>query len=1267
MKLPVHRLPLLIGIALLFTGSANADTVTFHGKVTMADGSPPGRIVSIQRTCAGLDHPIREASVSPKTGEYWVRLQVDDFGHVVAGVGYTSLPCVLEAVASGLASTQLDLMDRGVVRSGVLPTIVLTPETNTVKLSLNDAAVPHAASAFWNSAIKELGARNWPAAETSLRNVVEKAPKFAPAWSVLGTVCENQGKSEHARKALQRAIELDPKPLPPYVALADAQIELKDWEGAAATSRALIAADTKNQYVEAHLQNAVARYQLKDYDGALASINNAIRLDKRAELPRAEYVLALVLEARQEFEGAAQHFRNYAQQHPRAKDAAAATARIANLGKTPPADLSVELAPADLRLAAAGEAAVPGGIKAFSTLAHLKGAPSYQDFFLEYCRAITENGPTGTNATKESGEAVRAFIASVSALETIGERRADSTLIRLSLANEEQRRRSQIILDLLGWKLIAKGDSFSVEPGEQDNQGHRQWVLAALGIDQLGMQQALVEKGNFEFEIPRENARLVGGAAWGVILKGVPEAVGGPIAVFMGDWRFARVYRGLGAMEGDTAATLVSAIGLANLIVKYSPLVADFGEALAVANQHVEVPGGVKAQPVWARLAGANPQSPAPFLRALFEKDQGRLLAFYFDLARADAPHQQYFTQSPERAEAFYKWYRESTGPVLAATRWQADVLHKLPLDAAGKVAFPGGREAWSTGAPHQEALESDDDVLLRHAPLEALAALTVLEEKRAAPLSPAAVQLLAQHFEEWRRLFPYFEKLPGLDAAEFHALADFAAEVAKAPASRRNVLMGEWHSLVKLMVLGTEAGSLNATQGARAFRQVCEGLRSGSPSAKAIEALRDMAGDGPDVDEALASHLLRLGGSRREAFEKVKTLQNVPRLGALTDPPDAAKTLAALSGAVYAALLDPACLLVAEDPLLLSRHNFVPGPGLFAPPSLVISNVPPGSNFAGGFGSFQEVASALNQRTVGELQAATEIDAAGIHADAAPAAWPGGPLAAAPAANDLIFRAGGRIVEVYATVTDSRGRYVDDLAAGQFAILEDGRQKPVFAFENHTSGVSVALVFDTTGSMATALAPLKNAALQLVEELRPTDSVAVYSFNDTVHELQSFTTDKAAAKRAILKTSASGITALYDALVRVNHDLSARAGKKVIIVFTDGSDNASTLPANIAIERAKARGIPIYTIAEGEALIHPELIRQLSNISQSTGGTPFLIRKLSDIGGVFEKVSQDLMHGYLLAVQTAPGANREWRKIEVVLSGPKGRHVRAREGYYAE
>ena len=274
---------------------------------------------------------------------------------------------------------------------------------------------------------------------------------------------------------------------------------------------------------------------------------------------------------------------------------------------------------------------------------------------------------------------------------------------------------------------------------------------------------------------------------------------------------------------------------------------------------------------------------------------------------------------------------------------------------------------------------------------------------------------------------------------------------------------------------------------------------------------------------------------------------------------------------------------------------------------------------------------------------------------------------AASATPGEVLFRASGRLVEVYATVTDSRGRYVDDLSAEEFSIVEGDRSQAISAFENHTASVSVALLFDTTGSMEASLPALKSAALHLLDELRPDDSVAVYGFTERVAELQPFTTDKTAAKRAVLRTHASGSTALYDALLRVNHDLAERSGKKVIIVFTDGNDNSSMLTADDVIQRAKTRGVPIYTIAEGEALGDLQLLGQLDDISRSTGGIPFVIHRASEIGGVFQRVSEDLMHGYLLAFQPPASDDHAWHAIKVVLSTAKGRQVRARAGYYPD
>ena len=104
-----------------------------------------------------------------------------------------------------------------------------------------------------------------------------------------------------------------------------------------------------------------------------------------------------------------------------------------------------------------------------------------------------------------------------------------------------------------------------------------------------------------------------------------------------------------------------------------------------------------------------------------------------------------------------------------------------------------------------------------------------------------------------------------------------------------------------------------------------------------------------------------------------------------------------------------------------------------------------------------------------------------------------------------------------------------------------------------------------------------------------------------------------------------------------------------------------------VAIERAKANGVPIYTIAQGEAIGHRDMLEQLEGISKATGGESFAIEKPSEIGRVFEKVSQDLTHGYLLLFQPPPAEGPAMRPIQVIVNGQRGLKVRAREGYYPE
>lgn len=1245
------------------TPAAAQDYVFFRGKVTLEDGSLPDHSVTVQRVCYGLQQPVREALTNRKTGEYVVRLFVSHLGQVFSGMGgFETLPCSLEASATGMVSSRIDLTDRRMTQNPRLPDLILTPKSQAAVFSIAPpAGLPRAAARHWERAVKHLTSRDWSSAEAPLRAAVAAAPKFAAAWSALGNVCAHLGQAEEARHALETAIALDAKPLASYQMLSRILLDLKDWPAVLATTGKLIEADSKHVYVEAYLFHAVALYQTREFDQALARVDEALRLDRLHELKRAEYVRGLILEAKGDLPAAEKSLRAYLAANPRAKEAETVRQRLANLGQGPPADLSAEFNSLDLSLAAAGESPVPGGIKAFSAVAQLPGAPAAHDLFLEYCRAVITGRPDMPSRTREAREEVRAFIAAMAVLERLGERTENGTLIRLATASDAAIAKTRTLLAELGWRLVARGDGYAIETGDRPGDGLRQRALAALGVEELDLRNALAQRREFTFEIPRETARLVGGTAWGLVLKDVPEYAGGPVEAFIRDARFARVYLGLGAMDADSAAALVSAVGLPNLLVKHSALTAAYAGAIELNGPRVAVPGGTQAEPIWARLAGAPPQPAAPFLRALFEKDQGRLLAFYHHLARAGAPQQQFFTRTPERAEAFYRWFREAGPPPAsynAAQSWHARLLQSLPVDASGRVHFPGGREVW--GPPN----ESDEDILLRRAPLEAFIHLAQLEQRRGTPLSPASARLLAPHDGEWQSLFGYFEQLPALDEPAFRALEEFATAAAAAPESQREQLLGQWHSLVQLIVLGSQAGSLSPAQAEQAFRQTCAALRGANASSAALAVLRGITGESGSLDDALAGRLLRLSGPRREAFETVRKLQDAPRLSALEPGGDPAKTLAALSGAVYAALLDPSLLLVATDRQLLRKHRFISPDRLFPPSSLVVSNQQPGSNFQGGFASFAEASLPLRERTVGAAARAPEPSAS---PSTLPLQAPHGADTPFEGAADVVFEARGRVVEVYATVTDGRGRYVDNLTKAQFTILEEGAARPAVAFESYLAGVSVALLFDTTGSMAHTLPQLKAAALQLLDELRAVDSVAVYNFDETVTAALPFTGDKEAAKRAILKLHPCGTTGLYEALVRVNHDLASRTGKKVIVVFTDGADNASMLSSELAIESAKERGVPIYTIAQGQALLHVQLVAELDHIARATGGTPFLIRQPADIAEVFARISQDLMHGYLVAFQPTPGENRVWRKIEVLLNGSKGLRVRAREGFYVE
>lgn len=274
----------------------------------------------------------------------------------------------------------------------------------------------------------------------------------------------------------------------------------------------------------------------------------------------------------------------------------------------------------------------------------------------------------------------------------------------------------------------------------------------------------------------------------------------------------------------------------------------------------------------------------------------------------------------------------------------------------------------------------------------------------------------------------------------------------------------------------------------------------------------------------------------------------------------------------------------------------------------------------------------------------------------------------AVPQSPRDVIRVQTRLVEVYATVYDHAGHYVDGLGREHFEVREDGKPQTIANFEANVDRLSCAILLDTTGSMAGVLPRVKNAVTKLIDELGPQDSVAIYSFDSQVTLRQEFTTDKPSAKRAVLRLRAEGSTALFDSISQTVQEISTQPGKKVLVVFTDGDDNASQLNSASAVNRAKRLGIPLYTIAEGEALDTPRLRKLLKELSESTGALSYEIKKAADIEPVFQEISHELQHLYLLTYRPPAGpASGQWRKIEVSVKGPGAYRIRAKQGYSIE
>lgn len=276
------------------------------------------------------------------------------------------------------------------------------------------------------------------------------------------------------------------------------------------------------------------------------------------------------------------------------------------------------------------------------------------------------------------------------------------------------------------------------------------------------------------------------------------------------------------------------------------------------------------------------------------------------------------------------------------------------------------------------------------------------------------------------------------------------------------------------------------------------------------------------------------------------------------------------------------------------------------------------------------------------------------------------------------VFKSGIDLVTVSATVRDRRGRAVADLAAQDFEVLDKGVRRPISEFRTEAAPVSVAILFDVSGSMDIASRALAarfaaHHVLSWLEDGR--DEAALFAFDSRLHEVAPFTVDTRALQGALGEVDPFGATSLHDAIADTAKKISERANKRrAIVVLTDGIDTASRLtPAQVS-GIASEIDVPVYVIAVVLPIDNPEArplreddvpasIGTIRELASWTGGEMFYASTPSDTSKVARQVVRELRQQYLIAFEPSGGAG--WHPIEIRTTR-KNLVVRARGGYVA-
>jgi len=279
------------------------------------------------------------------------------------------------------------------------------------------------------------------------------------------------------------------------------------------------------------------------------------------------------------------------------------------------------------------------------------------------------------------------------------------------------------------------------------------------------------------------------------------------------------------------------------------------------------------------------------------------------------------------------------------------------------------------------------------------------------------------------------------------------------------------------------------------------------------------------------------------------------------------------------------------------------------------------------------------------------------------------------PDANQPAIKMNVDMTLVNVSVTDSFSNSVTWLNKENFKVYEDGVEQEISAFSSEDVPISIGLIFDMSGSMASKFDKTRQAAVQFLRTANPRDEFFLVRFNDRAELTSRFTSSTEELENRVMFTVAGGRTALLDAVyLGLGQMRNARNGRRALLIISDGGDNHSLYNETDIRNALKESDCQLYAmgIFDGHHIGRKSQERYgwslLSELVEPTGGRVFPVSKLADLPDIAAKIGTELRNQYVLGYKPRD-TRHKWRKIKVKLKAPKGLppvKVYAKMGYYA-